>query len=64
MRGSGPGLQFYNGQFLSRTHPALGSGLILEPQGLPDAMNHPGFPDCILRPGDAYSAEIEYQIKT
>jgi galactose mutarotase-like enzyme len=35
MRGSGPGLQFYNGQFLARTYPALGSGLILEPQGFP-----------------------------
>ena len=64
MRGSGPGLQFYNGQFLSRTHPALGSGLILEPQGLPDAPNHPNFPGSILRPGDHYRAEIEYQIKT
>ena len=64
MKGSGPGLQFYNGQFLSRTHPALGSGLILEPQGLPDAPNHQSFPDSVLRPGDHYRAEIEYQIRT
>jgi aldose 1-epimerase len=62
MRGSGPGLQFYNGQFLSRSHPGLGQGVILEPQGLPDAPNHPGFPDAIVRPGRPYHARIEYQM--
>jgi len=62
MIGSGPGLQFYNGQFLSRTHPKLGNGLILEPQGLPDSPNHPVFPQSIVRPGEPYSAEIEYQL--
>jgi aldose 1-epimerase len=62
MRGSGPGLQFYNGQFLARSHPHLGNGVILEPQGLPDAPNHPGFPNSILRPGESYRAEIEYQL--
>ncbi|HUQ11712.1 MAG TPA: aldose epimerase family protein [Steroidobacteraceae bacterium] len=62
MRGSGPGLQFYNGQFLARSHPLLGNGVILEPQGLPDAPNHPAFPNSILRPGDSYRAEIEYQM--
>jgi aldose 1-epimerase len=64
MRGSGPGLQFYNGQFLARTHPLLGNGVILEPQGLPDAPNHPAFPNSILRPGESYRATIEYQIAT
>ena len=58
----GPGLQFYNGQFLSRAHPALGSGVILEPQGLPDAPNHSEFPPCILRPGETYRAAIEYRL--
>ncbi|HEU4589278.1 MAG TPA: aldose epimerase family protein [Steroidobacteraceae bacterium] len=62
MLGSGPGLQFYNGQFLQRTHPAIGSGIILEPQGLPDAPNQPRFPDAILRPGQEYRAAIEYQL--
>jgi aldose 1-epimerase len=62
MRGSGPGLQFYNGQFLARSHPRLGNGVILEPQGLPDAPNHANFPDSILRPGGHYRAEIEYQM--
>jgi aldose 1-epimerase len=58
----GPGLQFYNGQFLARAHPALGNGVILEPQGLPNAPNEPGFPEAILRPGDTYRASIEYRI--
>ncbi|HET9862680.1 MAG TPA: aldose epimerase family protein [Steroidobacteraceae bacterium] len=62
MCGSGPGLQFYNGQFLERTHPHIGSGLILEPQGLPNAPNEPRFPDAILRPGQDYRARIEYQL--
>jgi aldose 1-epimerase len=62
MRGTGPGLQFYNGQFLARSHPRLGNGVILEPQGLPDAPNHAGFPNSILRPGESYRAEIEYQM--
>ena len=63
MHGSGPGLQFYNGQFLSRSHPMLGSGVILEPQGFPDAPNHPAFPDSILRPGETYRARIEYELR-
>ncbi len=62
MKGSGPGLQFYNGQFLARSHPDLGNGVILEPQGLPDSPNHPDFPQSILRPGESYLAEIEYQM--
>lgn len=62
MLGSGPGLQFYNGQYLAKTHPTLGSGVILEPQGLPDAPNQPNFPNSILRPGDTYRATIEYAL--
>lgn len=63
MLGSGPGLQFYNGQFLSKAHPAIGSGVILEPQGLPNAPNEPGFPNAILRPGESYRATIEYRLR-
>jgi aldose 1-epimerase len=58
----GPGLQFYNGQFLSRTHPSLGSGVILEPQGFPDAPNQPGFPPAIVRPGDTWRTGITYRL--
>jgi aldose 1-epimerase len=63
MLGTGPGLQFYNGQFLSKSHPSLGSGVILEPQGLPDAPNQPTFPSAILRPGDTWRTKIEYRLK-
>jgi len=62
MSGNGPGLQFYNGQFLARGHPEIGSGVILEPQGLPNAPNERGFPSSILRPGDEYRAEIVYHV--
>jgi aldose 1-epimerase len=64
MLGTGPGLQFYNGQFLSRAHPSLGSGVILEPQGLPNAPNEAGFPDSIVRPGETWRAVIEYRLRT
>ncbi|MEO6186047.1 MAG: aldose epimerase family protein [Steroidobacteraceae bacterium] len=63
LHGSGPGLQFYNGQFLSQTHPTLGSGVVLEPQGLPDAPNHAAFPNSIVRPGETYRAQIQYRLR-
>ena len=63
MRGSGPGLQFYNGQFLAKSHPSLGHGVILEPQGLPNAPNEPAFPPSILRPGETYRATIDYELR-
>ena len=62
MRGSGPGLQFYNGQFLAKTHPHIGSGIILEPQGFPDAVNQTEFPASLVRPGAPWSATIEYRL--
>jgi len=60
----GPGLQFYNGQYLARSHPQLGSGVILEPQGFPNSPNEPRFPPSILRPGEVYRAGIEYRVET
>lgn len=62
MSGSGPGLQFYSGQYLARSHPGIGSGIALEPQGFPDAPNHPAFPDALLRPGQVYRARIRYEV--
>jgi aldose 1-epimerase len=56
-----PGLQFYSGNFLDGTVPGKGGrmyrqgdGLALEPQGFPDAPNHPGFPSARLDPGQEY----------
>jgi aldose 1-epimerase len=59
----GPGLQFYNGQFLARSHPTIGSGVILEPQGFPNAPNEPRFPQAVLRPGELYRVGIEYRVE-
>jgi aldose 1-epimerase len=64
MLGTGPGLQFYNGQYLSRAYPDIGSGIILEPQGLPDSPNHADFPASIARPDEAWTARIEYRLRT
>ncbi len=56
-----PGLQFYTGNFLKS--PLKGkygvvygrhSGLCFEPQYFPDYVNHPAFPQSILRPGQTY----------
>lgn len=56
-----PGLQFYSGNFLfgqtgkgGATY-ALRSACCLEPQGLPDAINQPGFPSVVLEPGETYT---------
>jgi aldose 1-epimerase len=58
----GPGLQFYNGQFLARSHPRIGSGVILEPQGFPNAPNESRFPPGVIRPGEVYRTGIEYRL--
>ncbi len=59
----GPGLQFYNGQFLARSHPLIGSGVILEPQVFPNAPNEPRFPSAILNSGQVYRSGIEYRLE-
>ena len=53
-----PGLQLYTGNHLDGTIDGKGgviypryAGVCLETQGFPDAVNHPGFPSVILRPG-------------
>ena len=55
-----PGMQVYDG---AKLKPAAGigglrygprAGVALEPQNWPDAVNHDGFPDCVLRPGERY----------
>ena len=57
-----PGIQFYTGNFLNGnlkntkngTSYVKHAGLCLETQHFPDAINHPGFPPIILRPGETY----------
>ncbi|MBR4809478.1 MAG: galactose mutarotase [Bacteroidales bacterium] len=63
-----PGLQFYSGNFFLGTEngsngKVLGfrSSLALETQKYPDAVNHPGFGDVILRPGEVYTHTCIYR---
>jgi len=66
-----PGLQFYSGNSLDgslrgkdgRSY-AFRSGLCLEPQGFPDAPNHPHFPPVGLRPGEVYRSTMVYELTT
>jgi len=62
-----PGLQFYCGNFLNG---ATGKGgavypyrcaLCLETQGYPNAINEPGFPNTVLRPGETYRQLTVYR---
>ncbi|XP_055986579.1 galactose mutarotase [Sorex fumeus] len=57
-----PGVQFYTGNFLDGTLRGKGgstypkhSGLCLETQSWPDAVNQPHFPPVVLRPGEEYN---------
>lgn len=63
-----PGLQFYGGNFLNgakgkggKTY-AYRSGLCLETQHFPNAVNEPKFASIILRPGETYKSTCVYQI--
>ncbi len=65
-----PGLQFYTANTLVLPQGGKDgaryrrlSGVCLEPQGLPDAPNHPAFPSSILRPGQRYRQIIEYRFE-
>ncbi len=62
-----PGLQFYDGYMLVVAVPglegrdyAVNSGCCFEPQLFPDAPNHPGFPNAVLRPGETYRQSTIY----
>jgi aldose 1-epimerase len=63
---SEPGLQFYSGNQLGGS-PVPGrrplthrSGFCLETQRYPDSVNHPEFPNVILRPGECYSSSTSF----
>jgi aldose 1-epimerase len=58
-----PGLQFYGGYHLPAIH-AGAHGVCLEPEHFPDAPNQPGFPDCILRPGQVHRSFMSYVFST
>lgn len=64
-----PGLQFYSGNFFDGSycgkmegHPVgYREALALETQKWPDGVNHPEFPDTILRPGETYVQHTIYK---
>jgi aldose 1-epimerase len=39
-------------------------GFCLETQNFPDAIHHPGFPSCVLRPGEVFTSRTEYRFGT
>lgn len=59
-----PGVQVYTGQYLDGSerfggHPRHG-GVCLETQHLPDAVNQPAFPSCIVEPGRPVTHTTDY----
>ncbi|MDP3070796.1 MAG: aldose epimerase family protein [Opitutaceae bacterium] len=66
-----PGVQLYTGNFLDGTitgksgRPyAQRDGFCLETQHFPDAVNQPGFPSTIVRPGQVYRSATVYRFST
>lgn len=66
-----PSLQVYTGYFMDGNDkgknniPYLANaGIALEPQGYPDAVNHPEFPSVLLAPGRIYCHKTEYRFST
>ncbi len=63
-----PGIQFYGGNFLNGAKGKGGktyahrSGLCLETQHYPNAVNEPKFASTILKPGETYKSTCVYQI--
>ncbi|MGE5268951.1 MAG: aldose epimerase family protein [Thiohalocapsa sp.] len=61
------GVQFYTGNNLNGSAAGRGgayrqsAGFAFEPQGFPDAPNHPAFPSTILRRGETYRESIGYR---
>jgi aldose 1-epimerase len=65
-----PALQFYSGNFLDGTVVGKrgrayrqGDGLCLEPQGYPDAPNHPAFPAARLGPGQVWRSRMRLRFE-
>lgn len=65
-----PGIQFYSGNFLKgqagkdgKTY-AHRSALCLETQHYPDSINQESFPTTVLKPGEEYTSQTNYQFTT
>lgn len=62
-----PGVQLYTGSMINVAVPGLEgrrygpfAGFCLETQVWPDAINHKGFPQAVLRPGETLRQETDY----
>ena len=59
-----PGVQVYTGQFLDGAPESGGfpkyAGVCLETQHLPDAVNQPSFPSCLVEPGRPVTHTTDY----
>lgn len=62
-----PGVQLYTGSMINVAVPGLEgrrygpfAGFCLETQVWPDAVNHQGFPQAVLRPGETLRQETDY----
>ncbi len=56
------GMQVYSGQSMPAPF-VKHAALALEPQGFPDAVNHPNFPSVIVRPGEIYRHRSVYRFR-
>lgn len=62
-----PGVHFYTGQMIPSISGRKGESyskfgaFALETEGFPDAVNQPGFPNVILRPGQTYSEKAKFR---
>ena len=64
-----PAAQVYTGNWLDGSPVSKSGrpyrdydGVAIECQGFPDAPNHPGFPSCVLRPGETYLRTIIFKL--
>ena len=64
-----PGMNVYAGGQLKDVKGKEGTlyqqhqGICLETQAFPDPLHHPGFPQSILRPGEAWESETVYRFE-
>lgn len=63
-----PGIQFYAGNYMAGCPAGKGGAkydrrdaVCLETQFFPDTPNHPGFPQCVLQPGEAWEHKTVFR---